>query len=52
MFEMLSLWKEQAEKYKNGEITKEKYDHWRYTYSEVEVQRTKEILDKLCNENK
>ena len=32
MFEMFSAWKEQAEKYKNGEITKEEYDHWRYNY--------------------
>ena len=34
MFEMFSAWKEQAEKYKNGEITKEKYDNWRYNYPE------------------
>ena len=34
MFEMFSAWKEQAEKYKNGEITKEEYDHWRYNYPE------------------
>ena len=32
MFEMFSAWKEQAEKYKNGEITKEEYDRWRYNY--------------------
>ena len=32
MFEMFSAWKEHAEKYKNGEITKEEYDHWRYNY--------------------
>ena len=34
MFEMFSAWKEQAEKYKNGEITKEEYDNWRYNYPE------------------
>ena len=27
MFEMFSVWKEQAEQYKNGEITKEEYDN-------------------------
>lgn len=32
MFEMFSAWKEQTEKYRNGEITKEEYDHWRYNY--------------------
>jgi len=32
MLEMFSAWKEQAEKYRNGEITKEEYDHWRYNY--------------------
>lgn len=32
MFEMFSTWQEQAEKLKNGEITKEEYDHWRYNY--------------------
>ena len=32
MFEMFSAWKKQAEKYKNGEITKDEYDHWRYNY--------------------
>ena len=32
MFEMFSAWQKQAEKLKNGEITKEEYDHWRYNY--------------------
>ena len=32
MFEMFSAWQEQAEKLKNGEITKEEYDNWRYNY--------------------
>lgn len=32
MFEMFSAWQEQAEKLKNGEITKEEYDRWRYNY--------------------
>lgn len=29
---MLSAWADQAEKYRNGEISKEQYDHWRYTF--------------------
>ena len=32
MFEMFSAWKDQAEKLKNGEISKEEYDNWRYNY--------------------
>ena len=31
------LGKEQAEKLKNGEITKEEYDHWRYNYPKFNV---------------
>ena len=30
--EMLSAWAEQAEKYRNGEISREDYDRWRYNY--------------------
>ena len=32
MFEMFTAWKEQAEKLKNGEISKNEYDNWRYNY--------------------
>ncbi len=32
IFTMLSAWAEQAEKYRNGEISKEQYDEWRYTF--------------------
>ena len=42
MFEMFSAWKEQAEKYKNGEITKEEYDHWRYNYPASNALTSKE----------
>ena len=35
MFEMFSSWKKQAEKYKNGAITKEEYDYWRYNYPKI-----------------
>lgn len=47
MLEMLTAWAEQAEKLKAGEITKEDYDRWRYTYPEMEAQRTKQELDTL-----
>ncbi len=32
LFEMLTAWAEQAEKYRNGEINREDYDKWRYNY--------------------
>jgi len=32
MFEMFTAWKEQADKLKNGEISKDEYDNWRYNY--------------------
>ena len=30
--EMLSAWAEEAEKYRNGDISREDYDKWRYNY--------------------
>lgn len=47
MFEMLYAWEEQAEKLKSGEITKDDYDRWRYTYPEMKVQQTRDRLDTL-----
>ena len=43
----LILWYEEANKLKNGEITKEEYDHWRYTFPRVEAERTRERMDEL-----
>ena len=34
MMELLKPWAEQSIKYRNGEITKEEYDQWCYTYPE------------------
>ena len=47
MFEMLSRWANEAKKLEAGEITREEYDHWRYTYPAVEAQRTRDELDAL-----
>ena len=47
LLERFTAWQKEAEKYRNGEISKEEYDHWRYTYHEVEVQRTRDALDEL-----
>ena len=47
LLERFTAWQEEAEKYRNGEISKEEYDRWRYTYPEVEVQRTRDALDAM-----
>ena len=49
LLERFTAWQKEAEKYRNGEISKEEYDRWRYTYPEVEVQRTRDALDELRN---
>lgn len=52
LLERFTAWQKEAEKYRNGEISKEEYDHWRYTYPEIEVQRTRKALDSLRNKGK
>ena len=52
LLERFSAWQKEAEKYRNGESSKEEYDRWRYTYPEVEVQRTRDALDELRNTKK
>ena len=52
LLERFTAWQKEAEKYRNGEISKEEYDHWRYTYPEIEVQRTRVALDSLRNKGK
>ena len=47
MFDIFHAWLREAEKLKHGEITKEDYDHWRYTYPQVEAERPKATLDAL-----
>ena len=37
MFDMFHAWQEQATKLNAGEITKEEYDQWRYTYPKMEA---------------
>ena len=50
LLERFTAWQKEAEKYRNGEISKEEYDRWRYTYPEIEVQRTSDDLDKIRKE--
>ena len=50
-FAMLAAWAEQAEKYRNGEITKEQYDSWRYTFPEQDTtQKWAKVPSKEVND--
>lgn len=40
MLEMFTAWQKQAEKYRNGNISKEEYDNWRYNYPQSEAQKS------------
>ncbi len=40
-------WHKEYKKYVNGEITKEEYDKWRYTFPQIEADRFKERIDEL-----
>ena len=42
LFDMFEEWKAEAQKLERGEITKDEYDHWRYTYPQVEIERGEE----------
>lgn len=52
MFGMWNAWRKEAAKLEAGEITKEEYDHWRYTYPRVEAERTRAALDELRERKK
>lgn len=52
MFDMWNAWRKEAAKLEAGEITREEYDHWRYTYPRVEAERTKAALDELRERKK
>lgn len=45
--DMFQARQEQAEKLQSGEITKEKYDQWRYTYPQMSAAKFKESVDAL-----
>ena len=47
MWDMFNAWYQQAEKLESGEITKEEYDQWRYTYPKMEAEQTRRELDIL-----
>ena len=46
---MLSSWNSEFKKLKSGEITKEEYDMWRYSYPRIKAERLHEEYKKLKN---
>lgn len=40
---LLRPWEEMAQKYRNGEITREEYDDWRYRYPKSEAERNENL---------
>ena len=52
MWDMFNTWYQQAEKLESGEITKEQYDQWRYTYPKMEAEQTRRELDALREKRK
>jgi len=39
MFDLFKAWQKEAEKLRNGEITREEYNQWRYKYPELDTTR-------------
>ena len=37
MFDMLNAWRREADKFKNGEITEDEYNAWRYNYPALDT---------------
>lgn len=48
----LRAWYEEYQKFVNGEITREEYDKWRYTFPQIEAERFKENLEELRKKKK
>lgn len=44
---LLEPWEEMAQKYRNGEITHEEYDQWRYRYPRSEAERNESAIRKM-----
>ena len=48
---LLEPWEKLAHKYRNGEISREEYDQWRYNYPKSEAERNEETLRKTKEDN-
>ncbi len=45
-------WKNEADRLKRGEISKDEYDAWRYSYPRMEAERQKESRDERRNKDR
>ena len=48
---LIQPWEEMAQKYHNGEISREEYDQWRYRYPRSEAERNETARRALNEEN-
>ena len=48
---LLEPWEEMTHKYRNGEISREEYDQWRYGYPKSEAERNEAARKALKEEN-
>ncbi|MCL2079557.1 MAG: hypothetical protein FWH17_06900 [Oscillospiraceae bacterium] len=49
MFDIFNAWYKENKKLKNGEITEDDYNTWRYNYPRIEAERTKAALEERRN---
>ena len=47
---LLEPWEEMAQKYRNGEISREEYDQWRYRYPRSEAERNETARNMVKND--
>lgn len=52
LFDDLNSWQNEYQKYLDGEITKEEYDQWRYTYPKLSAQQFMQEIDKIRDKKK
>ena len=52
LYDRFFQWHQQEQKLQSGEITKDEYDHWRYTYPQMEVERTRQEREDFRNQMK
>ena len=52
LLKRFAAWNNEAEKFKNGEITEDEYNAWRYTYPKMEAKRFGDSIDILREEKK
>ena len=47
MFDMIDAWRREAQKLERGEITRDEYDDWRYTFPRTDAERDRARISLL-----